>query len=210
MNTKPFTFSTEFTADGQVLSGEGAAYVGKDDAAQMCADARAEGEAAAKTSEEARAAEALNTMAAHLNPVEPILVDIAGQLKRDATDLALAAAKAIAGKALDKWGAETAADAISELVATLRDGPSVVATVAPDCAGPVSQRLQTLAAHGFEGRFAVKEDPAAKPGDWRVDWREGAVEFNRDEAAKAVEAALQRRMNDPVEPQLDLFAGDAA
>ena len=52
----------------------------------------------------------------------------------------------------------------------------------------------------------IEADPKARPGDWRVEWSEGSIGFAREDVEAAIDAVIAERLEEPVEPQLDLFA----
>ena len=103
LKTKPFEFTNEFTPTGEFLSGDKPSFKRTETVEQETAQARAEGEAAAMATIEARIATALEQILAQLTPVEQVVTEIASDLRNDAIDLALAASRTIAGKALEEF-----------------------------------------------------------------------------------------------------------
>ena len=128
--------------------------------------------------------------------------------RNQAIELALTAAKAIAGVALDKVGEDAAAEAVAEVVSEIRHSPHIVVCVTPEAAPKIAQRLQTMPDVANKVRFEA--NPTAQPGDWRIEFSDGAITFDREAVAQTVEDTLKRRLNDPVEAQLDLFNAGAA
>ncbi len=116
------------------------------------------------------------------------------------------AARKIAGAALDRNGEETAAAAIASAIKQLKGSTEVVVSVAPESIPQIERRLEQLRRHGIGATLQFVGDANAKPGDWRVSWGEGATGFSRDAVASAIENALKARLDDPVEPQLELFS----
>ena len=201
-NGAAFHFETEFTPDGEVIGGPKRKYVLREEVDQIAAGARAEGEAKAQ----ARGFASIDRMVNHLEPASSKLAQIADTLRREAAELALIAARKIAGDALDKAGAEAAAKAIAETIGLLKNNPVLTVSVSPDSLLEVQQRLEQLRRHGRAENMTFIADPNARPGDWRVEWGEGATGFSREQVEAAIEASINARLQDPVEPQLELFS----
>lgn len=206
MNTSPFSFATEFTADGEVLSGPDRKYFSREEADQLAAKARTEGEARARQAVEAKGFASVDRIVVSLAPVQAQLNAVAEQLRAEAAELAMIAARKIAGAALDRAGEEAAAIAIAEVIGQLKVGPSITVAIAPDAIESVERRLEQLRAKGVGANINFRPDPRAKPGDWRVEWSEGSTGFSREGVEAAIENALRSRLQDPVAPQLDLFS----
>lgn len=197
-----FTFETEFTPDGDIIGGENQRFFARDEAEKMAATAA---QNALRTAE-AGAAAAAEAAMKRLSPAAQQITAIAEQLRREAAELAMAAAKAIAGSALDRRGAETAAEAVAAMLSQLKAKPQIVALVAPEALPHVRQRLEALQLTGQLKDISVAADPKAKLGDWRVEWGEGAAGFKADDIEAAVRAALNARLADPLDIQSDLFS----
>ena len=202
VQTSPFLFATEFNADGEVLSGPERKYFSRDEADQLAAKARAEGEARAKQAGFA----SVDRIVGALAPVAAQLSAAAEQLRAEAAELAMIAAKRIAGAALDRQGEEIAAAAIADVIRQLKLNPAITVAISPDAIPAVERRLEQLRAKGVGGSVSCAPHPRAKPGDWRVEWADGATGFSRDAVEAAIDTIMASRLQDPVAPQLDLFA----
>ncbi len=145
-------------------------------------------------------------MASHLAPVAPQLAAIAETLRREAAELAIAAASRIAGHALDANGAKVAADAIANAVRLLKNAPTVVVSAAEDAAPEIELRLEALRKEGRVSAITFTPSAEARPGDWRIEWAEGSAGFSREDVEAAINAIIEDRLQDPVEPQLELFS----
>lgn len=201
-NKIPYQFQTEFTPDGDVVGGPQRKYLPREEVDRIAASARAEGEAKAQ----AKGIASMDRVAGHIAPVSAQLAQIADALRREAAELALIAARKIAGDALDKAGNEAAANAIAQTIKLLKGNPVVMISLAPASLPEVQQRLEQLRSQGGAASIAFVADPDAKPGDWRVEWSEGAAGFSRAEVEAAIEAVINARLQDPIEPQLELFS----
>ncbi len=204
--TSPFLFATEFSADGDVLSGPARKYFSREETDQLAAKARAEGEARAKQATEAKGFALVDHIVVTLAPVAAQLSAVAEQLRAEAAELAMIAARRIAGAALDRQGEEIAAAAIADVIRQLKLNPAITVAIAPDSIPAVERRLEQLRARGVGGSVSFAPDPNAKPGDWRVEWADGASGFSRDAVEAAIDTIIASRLQDPVAPQLDLFA----
>ena len=92
--TSPFLFATEFSADGEVMSGPDPKYFSRDEAYQLAAKARAEGEARAKQATEAKAFASVDRIVVTLAPVAAQLsasLALVAISSEDAPDLLAAA-----------------------------------------------------------------------------------------------------------------------
>jgi len=202
----PFLFATEFTSSGEVLSGPERKYFSREETDQLAARARNEGEAKARQTIEAKGFASVDRIVVSLAPVAAQLSAIAEQLRAEAAELAMIAARRIAGAALDRNGEEAAALAIAEVVRNLKMNPTITVGLPPEAMPEVQRRLDQLRAKGVGTGISFVPDPRAKPGDWKVVWAEGSAGFSRESVEAAVDAIIQSRLQDPVGPQLDLFS----
>jgi flagellar assembly protein FliH len=203
---KSFLFETEFTSSGDVLSGPDRKYFSREETDQMAAKARVDGETKARQTAEAKGFASVDRIAAHLSPVAAQLAEVAETLRREAAELALIAARKIAGAALDRNGEEAAAEAIADVVRQLKSTPTVVVKIAPESIPQVERRMEQLRQKGFGMRIHFVGDAKAKPGDWQVIWGEGSTGFSREGVEAALENVIAARLQDPVAPQLELFS----
>src|SRR5512134_697218 len=116
MNAQRFSFEMEFLPSGEVVGGPDRKFFSREEADHLAAKARADGEAKARQAAEAKGFASVDRIVAHLSPVSAQLAQIAETLRREAAELAMIAAKRIAGTALDKVGEQTATEAISQVV----------------------------------------------------------------------------------------------
>lgn len=202
----PFRFAIEFTPEGEVLSGPERKYFSREEADRLAAQARAEGEARARQGAEAKGFASVDRIVVSLAPVAAQLSAIAESLRAEAAELAMIAARKIAGVALDRAGEEAAAIAVADVVAQLKAGPTIVVACAPEALASIERRLEQLRAKGIGASITFRPDPRARPGDWRVEWAEGSTGFSREGVERAIENVLRARLQDPVAPQLDLFS----
>jgi flagellar assembly protein FliH len=198
MTSRPFAFETEFTADGEIIGAPESGVLSRREAEAAALAARQAGEAAARLSSEARAHAACERIARELVPAAARLAELAVELRREAAELALIAARRIAGAALDRTGTEAAADAVARLVAQLRAEPEIVVAAPPEALDDMRRLLERATPGHAPLRFVA--DPAARPGDWRVEWRDGAVSFDRARVEAEIAALVEARLAEPVDP----------
>ena len=203
---RTFSFETEFTPQGDVLRGPDRKYFSREEADQLAAKARADGELKARQTVEAKGFASVDKIVAHLAPVAAQLAGIAEQLRAEAAELAIIAARKIAGNALDKAGDEAASTAIIEVVRQLKLNPVITVSIAPDSINEVERRMEQLRRQGIGSNIAFVPDANARPGDWTVVWGEGSAGFSREGVETAIEAIINARLEDPVAPQLELFS----
>lgn len=208
INAKPFVFENEFTPSGEYLSGAEAAYRRVEEVEESIASAREEAQAQSMATIEARIAASLEAIVAQLSPVAEVLTPIVEKTREDAIDLSMTAAKVVAGRALDEFGADTATEAIASAANALRRATRVTVFIPPETEQGVALRLENMP--HLQGKVTFVADPAARPGDWRLEFEDGAVGFDRDSVIADVEACLEQRKSDPIEDQLDLFSVSAA
>ena len=201
-----FSFETEFTPQGEILRGPDRKFFSREETDQMAAKARAEGEVKARQTVEAKGFASVDKIVAHLAPVAAQLAGIAEQLRAEAAEMAIIAARKIAGTALDKAGDESAAAAICEIVRQLKLNPVITVSVAPDSINEVERRMEQLRRQGLGANIAFVPNAEAKPGDWTVVWGEGSAGFSRQGVEATIEAIINARLQDPVAPQLELFS----
>ena len=203
---RTFSFETEFTPQGDVLRGPDRKYFSREEADQLAAKARADGELKARQTVEAKGFASVDKIVAHLAPVAAQLAGIAEQLRAEAAELAIIAARKIAGNALDKAGDEAASTAIMEVVRQLKLNPVITVSIAPDSMNNVERRMEQLRRQGIGSNIAFVPDANARSGDWTVVWGEGSAGFSREGIEAAIEAIINARLEDPVAPQLELFS----
>ena len=197
---KPFAFDREFAPDGTVLrDGEKIKKVLTEAEARALADQAAEQARQGEEAEAARAAaEAFKQVAARLQALHARLDQESEALREDAARLALAAARAIAGAALEHYGEETVTACVTDALSDLRAEPRIAVRVAPPLADPVADRLYAFAEEqGLDGAVVVRADDEVGAGDCVVEWRAGAIERTASEIEARIEDTVRKWLADP-------------
>ncbi len=194
-----FAFDREYAADGTVLrDGERVRRIFTEDEARAMADAAASQAAA---SDAQKAADTLRQISGRMQAVLARMDAESEAMRADAVGLALAAARTIAGAALERYGADTIEACAREALADLRAEPRLTVRVAPELVEEIAARLDGEAARlGFEGAVIVRADEEVSAGDVVLEWRAGAVERTAGD--------IQARLEDTARKWLAAPAGD--
>ncbi len=200
MNASRFMFDTEFAPDGTIVreAGRAVALFTQEEVEAACAQAHAAGKADALVQAEKRTGDAYAALAKAVERLLSGLEREAVALREEAAALALCAARAVAGEALDRFGAERAEAIISEAMDSLRHGPRLIVRLPAPMADLMLPRLEAAAARaGFAGALLVRPDPALKAGDVSLDWTDGLIAHDRDAAFRRVDEIVQGALAAP-------------
>jgi flagellar assembly protein FliH len=204
-NVRKFMFDTEFAADGAVLRdparGEFQRFTPAEiEAARASAYEEGKGDALAKA--ERASAEALAALAAHARAIITRLDGLAQSLRAQGAEIALAAARKIAGEALDQFGEARALAAAEAAMETLPQGPRLIVRVAKGSEEALRPRLEAAAKERlFEGALVVRGDEGGAPGDVEIDWSEGAIVIERADIEARIEALVAAALASPAHGQ---------
>ncbi len=188
---RKYAFDTEFTADGAIVR-EAAKRLSPEEIeterkglyeqAKKEATIAAERETAAQLQNLADAASAILTR-----------LDVESRaMREEAARVALAAARKIAGAALDAYGTEAVAVAIEAAMDALRHQPRLVVRLSPESAEALRPRIEEMCAtHAYAGAVLVRAEPGIKRGAVVVDWSDGVVSLDPDETAERVDALVE-------------------
>ncbi len=212
---RKFAFETEFSADGQILRSNDVvrATFTKDEAAALERAAYERGRDDALVRAQESAGEHLRQIASQMQFLLARLADDCAAMRRECAEAAVAAAEAIAGVALERFGREAVEAVACEAISTLRDAAHIRVAVAPELADLVQPRLQQAAeAAGFPGRVMVIADAARRPGDCEIVWADGLIASDRGAASRRIRNAAQRWLDDHAAgpAQFDLFSEEDA
>jgi flagellar assembly protein FliH len=179
-----FTFGTDFREGGRRAAGE----------ADVAA-ARAEGVAAGREQGRREAEMQLNGLVAQLARAAERLVTQqavhAAEVEAQAAYVAIVAAKALAGAALNERPAAALESGLRECLGHARLAPHLVMRVndgAVEAAeGLVKRLVQEM---GFAGRVVVLGDPDIASGDGRIEWADGGFAIESERLAQLVDQAV--------------------
>jgi flagellar assembly protein FliH len=193
-NVRKYTFETEFGADGAVVK-DAPKKLTPEEIAAECAAAYERGKQDAIAQAERRNAAALEALADAASAVLTRLEAESRAMREEAARVAVAAANKIAGAALEAFGVERAAIAIESAMDALRHQPRLVVKLSPEAAVELRPRIAAMCeTHAYAGAVLVRETPGLKAGEVIIDWSDGVIAMNPEDAADRintlVEAAL--------------------
>jgi flagellar assembly protein FliH len=193
-----FTFDTEFRNAEDVVSraaqGRRKQVLTTEEIEAMCARAREEGAGTAQV----RASESINPTVAALVISLRAALDQAHaeieQVRAEATELAFAAAKKIAPKALAALPACDVEAALRSAMHQAIGEPRITLRAAPEVAAVLEPRIADIAhEEGYEGRVMIAADAMVKGADCRIEWRGGGSERSEAAIEAALDALMERR-----------------
>jgi len=195
-----FTFDTEFKDAGDVISRAAQARrkqtLTTEEIESLSARAREEGAASAQV----RASEEINrTVAALVISLRAALDQSHAeveQIRAEAAELAFAAAKKIAPKALAALPAGDVEAALRSAMHQAIGEPRITLRAAPDVASVLEPRIADIAhEEGYEGRVMIAADPMIAGADCRIEWRGGGSERSESAIEAALDALIERRFS---------------
>lgn len=194
---RKYAFATEFSADGAILR-EAAKALTPEQIEAKCAAAYESGKADALAEAERRAAAALEELARAAADVTARLGAEGRTMREEAARVAFAAARKIAGGALEHFGAERAAGAIEAAMDALRHQPRLLVRLAPETAEALTPRVEAMCkAHAYENIVHLRADTSLKSGAVSIDWSDGVAHLDADDIAERVGALIDAALAAP-------------
>jgi flagellar assembly protein FliH len=191
---RKFGFDTEFNGEGGIAYAPAPVkrvYV-PDEVEQIRAQAFEEGQRSATVRAEEAVAAALAEIAEAARAGLGRLAQLAHEHRTACAELALAAARVIAGAALDGLPQAPAAAALETLAHEIESTPRLIVRAAPDLVVRLQKALdETAQACGFPGQIMVKADPSLAMAAFVFDWGDGRASFDPAQAAERVAVALR-------------------
>jgi flagellar assembly protein FliH len=193
-NARKFTFDPVF--DGGAQSGGGSSSYKRlytaEEAEQMAARARAEGEAGALQRIEAETARALAAIADAARAALPTLAAAAHQHRAGSAELALACGRQIADAACERFPEAPLQAALAALAREIEATPKLILRVAP----ALKERLQaalTEAAEsiGYPGQIIARDDPDMASAAFVLEWGDGSAAFDPVAGAHRIAETLE-------------------
>jgi len=192
-----YAFDTEFAPDGAILSAAPKPPTPDEVEAERVA-AYSKGAQDATAQAEREAAVALQALADAASAVLTRLDAESRAMREEAARVALAAARKIAGAALDAYGAERAAAAIEAAMDTLRHQPRLLVKLSPEAVDVLKPRIDEMTeTHAYAGAVLVRAQPGLRKGEVSIDWSDGVITMNPDEAAQRIEALVEAALAAP-------------
>ena len=174
--------------------------------------AREEGYMEGQNSELAKAtkqtAESMRAIAHMMQMILGKLNQESTELRQDAVEVAINAAKAIAGVALENNGMDSILEYIHDATSNLRNTPRIIIKVPTEQKETLENHiLQTVRDSGFDGQVEIRADDDARIGDCSLEWQDGAIRHNREETLNKIEQSAKHWLQsaDQAETQMNLF-----
>ena len=199
-NKIPYAFDREFAADGTVLrEGEHIKRLLTEEEARAIAECEVELALAGEQAEAAKEiASILQQLSSRMQIIIARLDEESTALRENAVQVALATARAIAGKALDQYGADTIENCVQDALADLRTEPRISVRVAPHLADTLAERIYEFAQrNGMEKQVIVRADDEVVGGDCLLEWRSGAIERTASDIDKRIGEVVEKWLANP-------------
>ena len=158
-------------------------------------EAYAEGERSAMVRNELTQTAALNDIAAAVRAAFGALSQVAHSHRTASAELALAAARSIAGAALELFPEAPAAAALEALAREVEATPRLSVRTAPEMVGRIQAALDRVSgALGLTAQIVARAEPGMPPAAFVLDWGDGKASYDPNEASQRVAAALHNAL----------------
>jgi flagellar assembly protein FliH len=200
MTTTPhrkFTFDTVFNDAGGIHSAPAPRkhVLLPEEVETIRRDAYAEGERSALVRAEQAQAQALQQIAAAAQAGLGALAKVAHEHRTGSAELALAAARTIAGAALERFPEAPAVAALESLAREIEAAPRLLVRTAPELVERIQAALDRVAdAMSMTGQIIARANPDMPPAAFVFDWGDGKASFDPVEASERVAAALHNAL----------------
>ena len=191
---RPFVFDTEFDADGTVVRPRAWAPAKRSyqpaEVEALVAQARLEARQQALSEVAHLQAMALTNIAQSVATAMPLLRNAAQTHREQSADLSLAAARAIAGAALDRFPHAPLRAALEVLAQEIDATPRLVVRAS----GLDDERRaaieQACVESGFTGAVAFRDEPGMALAAFQLEWADGRADHDPQASAERVAEAL--------------------
>jgi len=188
---RKFAFDTEFAPDGAILS-DAPKKLSPEEIAAECAAAYARGKQDALAQAEREAAAALESLAGAASAILTRLDAESRTMREEAARVALAAARKIAGAALDSFGHERIAQAVEAAMDALRHQPRLLVKLAPDAVETLKPRIAEMCEqHAYAGAVLVRAQDGLRKGEVVIDWSDGLVSSSPQDTEERIGALIE-------------------
>jgi flagellar assembly protein FliH len=206
MTPAKFKFDTEFSSAGDQVSMAARARAKKtmtqDEIDQMSTRARAEGMKAGEARALEAVAQSVRDLAAVLREALSRTANDIEYVRKEAAEVALAAARKLVPMALDALPTADVEVALREALHQAIGEPRIVLKASPRVIEALRERLDEIAhEEGFEGRVVAAADPAIVGADCRIEWRGGGAERSEAIIERELAALFARRFSHPISPE---------
>lgn len=190
-SARKFAFDTEFAPDGAILS-DAPKRLTPEEITAECAAAYERGKQDALAQAERQAAAALEALAGAASAVLTRLDAESRAMRHDAAHVALAAARKIAGAALDGFAPERVAAAVEVAMDALRHQPRLLVKLAPEAVDTLKPRIAEMCeAHAYAGAVLVRGEAGLRKGEVVIDWSDGVVCSSPQDTEERINALVE-------------------
>jgi flagellar assembly protein FliH len=192
---RKYAFDTEFASDGEIVragSGGSPKRLTPEEIEAERLSAYERGKRDALVAAERDTAASLQHLADAASAILNRLDVESRAMREDASRIAMAAARKIAGASLEAFGVERAAAAIEAAMDTLRHQPRLLVKLSPEAAELLRERITAMSeTHAYAGAVLIRAEPDMKAGQVSIDWSDGVVHLDPAEAATRIESLIE-------------------
>ncbi len=193
-----FTFDTEFRAEGDLISNAARArqrkVITQEELDQMFAKARHEGLKAGQVRATEALAMAVGNMAEAVRAALASSHNEVENLREEATQIAVAAARKLAPIAIAACPAGDVEAALREAVHQAIGEPRIMLRASQSVLDALQDKLAEIAHdEGYDGRIVASPDPGIVGADCRIEWRGGGAERTFAALDAAIDELIARR-----------------
>lgn len=112
--------------------------------------------------------------------------------------IALSIVRRLMPEMVQRYGVAEIEGVVRQFLTELIDEPRLIIRIAPDIAGEMRERLEEMtAAHGFDTKLVIIEEPGIQPGDCTIEWAEGGAERDTAHLMADIEARAAPLLDAP-------------
>jgi flagellar assembly protein FliH len=194
---RKYGFDTEFAPDGAIVR-EAPKRLSAEEVEAECTAAYERGKQDAIAQAERKAAAALEALADAASAVLTRLDSESKAMREEAARVAIAAARKIAGAALDAYGQERAIAAVDAAMDALRHQPRLVVKLPTADVAFLQPRIDTMTeTHAYAGAVLVRGDDKLRAGEVVIDWSDGCVRMSPDETSERINTLVDAALAAP-------------
>jgi flagellar assembly protein FliH len=199
-----YTFDVEFRPEGDLVSNAARARQKKayttEEIDALSSKAREQGLKSGQVRAAEQQAQEVGKLVLALRDVLARSSKATEDVREEASLIALAAARKLAGHAIDALPSADVEDVLRYALRQALGEPRIVLHASPKVAEILRPKLAEIAhEEGFEGRVAVTGDAAMGHADCRIEWRGGGAERSQAAIEAAIAELIARRFSNPSE-----------
>ena len=199
-----YTFDIEFRPEGDLISNAARARQKKayttEEIDTLSSRAREQGLKSGQVRAAEQQAQEVGKLVIALRDVVQRSSRATDEVREEAALIALAAARKLAGFAIDALPSADVEDVLRHALHQALGEPRIVLHASPKVAEILRPKLAEIALEeGFEGRVVVTGDAAMGLADCRIEWRGGGAERSQAAIESAIAELIAHRFSHPSE-----------